>query len=92
MQSYQDIKREGKHSFTAIEYPYRNVYLTTEMLRRMFLKWQTEFKKARYLRNKLQEHELQIVADSWDKWQEKLQAVRLKPLVCYFFIAFNVEY
>ena len=33
---------------------------------------------------RLQEYELQKVADAWDRWQERLQAERLKPLVCSF--------
>ena len=87
MQSYQLVKREG---IVSLVLSFFNLFIDLsdkEILRRMFSRWLTATKKIRYRRAMLQEREeemkLALTERAWDRWRERSQEERLRPLVRY---------
>ena len=87
MESYQDVKREGKVTFTLVGGLHISCSLA-ENMRRMFYKWLTAARKVRHKRVILQEREGEMekirLEAAWDKWRGRFQDEKLLPLVgCY---------
>lgn len=93
MQSYHDVKREGKSTKSEEFSIYLQMMLET--IRRSFHRWLTATRTARYRRLALQQCEEQLrqklLQLAWGKWREHARAIFLKPLVLYFTEIYKVD-
>lgn len=83
MESYQDVKREGR--LFLFDSSYLHLKSVAENMRRMFYKWLAGARNARhrrlYLQQKEDEMKMTVIAAAWDKWRERFLDIRLQPMV-----------
>ena len=84
MESYQDVKREGKATLVLVKRLCISQFLL-ENMRRMFYKWLAAARRVRHKRVILQEREDEMqkirLESAWDKWRGRFQEEKLLPLV-----------
>ena len=89
MESYQDVKREGKDPSRAVDcYNKLIIHPLSETIRRMFYNWLNKARSVRHLRVTLQEREEEVriakIAVAWDKWRDRFKDERLRTVVSFF--------
>jgi hypothetical protein len=85
MESYLDVKREGRCTVMCPSYFPSLIYFFVETIRRMFYNWLNKARSARQLRNTLQEREDEIriakISVAWEKWRDRFKDEKLRPIV-----------
>lgn len=101
MESYQDVKREGRISLSLSLDLINSCVDHAENIRRMFHRWLSAARSARHRRMILQQKEDEMkaacVAVAWDRWRERFVNEKLRPIVSLttiidFCTIFNTNY